>query len=44
MAIEADPPLQDVLDTDILPMIGYSCYNFNLGHWIWQDHVAYPGR
>jgi hypothetical protein len=43
IAIESDPPLQYVFDTDVLPRIGYSCYNFNLGHWIWQGDVAYPG-
>ena len=44
IAIASDPPLQDVLDSDVLPRIGYSSYNFHLGHWIWQDHVAYPGE
>jgi hypothetical protein len=43
VAIAANPPLESYADNDAgLPQIGYSCYNFNLGHWIWQSDVAYP--
>jgi hypothetical protein len=47
VAVSSNPPLESYPDDAPLndpPRIGYGCYRFILGKWMWLEHVAYPGR
>jgi hypothetical protein len=47
VAVSSNPPLESYPDDaplDDLPRIGFGCYRFILGKWMWLEHVAYPGR